>query len=77
VRFYSQTGIYERARATLVDTEEIAVNGKPTEAHRYALEGASFRIDLWYSLDGDWLALESRTGGGSLLRYSRTPGSAD
>ena len=72
----SQTGTYERVRATLIGTEEIAVNGRPTEARRYALEGASFRIDLWYSLDGDWLALESRTGGGSLLRFSRTLGAA-
>ena len=72
----SQTRTYERVHTTLVRTEEIAVNGRPTEARRYALEGASFRIDLWYSLDGDWLALESRTSGGSLLRFSRTHGAA-
>jgi hypothetical protein len=38
-------------------------------ARRYALRGEKIAIDLWYSLDNDWLALESTTSGGRRVRY--------
>jgi hypothetical protein len=68
-----QTGAHEAVRATLVGIETTLANGSPTEARRYLLEGEGFRIELWYSLEGDWLGLESRTGNGGLLRFVRVP----
>jgi len=72
----SQTGVYEDVRATLVGTEPVAAAGRAVTARRYALEGHEFRIDLWYAPNGDWVGLESRTGGGRLLRLVPTSGSA-
>jgi hypothetical protein len=69
-----QTGAHEPVRATLVGTEPMLANGSPIEARRYLLEGESFRIDLWYSLEGEWLGLQSRTGNGGLLRFVRILG---
>ena len=40
-------------------------------ARRLVLEGPELRIDLWYSPDDDWLALESASKGGRKLRYVR------
>jgi hypothetical protein len=69
-----QTGAHEPVRATLVGTEPMLANGSPIEARRYLLEGEGFRIDLWYSLEGEWLGLQSRTGNGGLLRFVRILG---
>jgi len=36
---------------------------------RYALHGPDLRIDLWYTADGRWVQLESRTSRGGILKY--------
>jgi hypothetical protein len=38
-------------------------------AQRYHLHGPEMEIDLWYSAQGDWLALESLTRKGRRVRY--------
>jgi hypothetical protein len=58
----SQTGEYEAATLTL----------QADEAKHYLLRGDKFRIELWYSPDGDWIALESASKGGRKLRYVRS-----
>jgi hypothetical protein len=67
----SQTGSYEAVRSRLVGNEPLVATGRTISARRYALEGEKFRIDVWYAPDGEWLGLESRTGGGRLLRLVR------
>lgn len=64
-----QTGEYTDVTVTPAGEELIAVHGQPTRARRYALRGEKIAIDLWYSTDGDWLALESTTTGGRRVRY--------
>jgi hypothetical protein len=67
----SQTGEYETVTVRSLGEERLDVRGAPRPTRRYALEGPKLRIDLWYSLDNDWLALESASKGGRRLRYVR------
>jgi hypothetical protein len=69
----SQPGEYEPVTTSLIGEETIELRGRPTRARRYALEGPRFRIDLWYSPEREWLALESLSKGGRRLRYVRDP----
>lgn len=64
-----QTGEYLNVQVRTLGEESIAVRGATQRALRYALETRDFRIDLWYSPDKEWLALESRTDGGRKIRY--------
>jgi hypothetical protein len=64
-----QTGEYANVTVTPAGEELIPVRGQPTSTRRYALRGEKIAIDLWYSLDNDWLALESTTSGGRRVRY--------
>jgi len=52
-----------------VGEEDIQLRGASVHARHYHLHSAKLEIDLWYSLDGDWLALESTSGKGRRLRY--------
>lgn len=67
----SQTGEYldislrERGDATIL------FRGQPTRARHVVLEGNKLHIELWYTQDNDWLALESTTAGGRKLSFSR------
>jgi hypothetical protein len=67
----AQTGEYEDVILRSLGDETLDVRGEPRPAHRYALEGPKLRIDLWYSPDDDWLALESSSKGGRTIRYVR------
>jgi hypothetical protein len=64
----SQTGELMAVTAAFVGNETRAVRGRPTDTRRHRLTGARLAIDLWYAGD-EWVALESATDGGRLLRY--------
>lgn len=64
-----QTGEYLDVQVQALGEETISVRGNTQRALRYALQTRDFRIDLWYSPDKEWLALESRTDGGRKIRY--------
>lgn len=64
-----QTGVYERVDVTSVGTDTLDVAGRQVIAERHALRTGGYRIDVWYSPDGEWLALESLTPEGRKLRY--------
>jgi len=64
-----QTGEFLDVRVRTLGEETISVRGSAMRALRYALETRDFRIDLWYSPNREWLALESRTDGGRTIRY--------
>jgi hypothetical protein len=66
----AQTGEYEDVTLRPLGEETLEVRGEKRSAHRYALEGPRLRIDLWYSPENDWLALETKKGGRT-LRYVR------
>jgi hypothetical protein len=67
----SQTGEYEAVNVRALGEEVLEVNGTSLRALRYSIEGHRLHIDLWYSLEDDWLALESASKGGRKLRYVR------
>lgn len=67
----SQTGVYEQVAIVALGDTTIAVRGQPTPARHYRIDGLKNPIELWYSADGEWLALQARVAGGRLLRYRR------
>ena len=65
-----QTGEYVPVQVRDLGRELLA--GVMTERFRLTGQGRTpMEIDLWYSPARDWLALESRTPEGRLLRYSK------
>ena len=65
----AQTGVYEAIKVTALGDENIAVRGAAVMAKHYRITGPKNPIDLWYSADREWLALESTVAGGRRLRY--------
>jgi hypothetical protein len=51
--------------------EELEVLGESRPSYRYSLAAGALNLDLWYSTDREWLALESEVQGGRTLRYER------
>jgi hypothetical protein len=66
----SQTGEMIEVESQFIGNETMTHRGKETEARRYRLRGENLQIDLWYSDDDNWLALESLTEGGRIVRYA-------
>ena len=64
----AQTGEHLNVKVQDLGTDQVEVKGKSTPAIRYRLTARDLTIDLWYSLQREWLALESQTNGGR-LRY--------
>jgi hypothetical protein len=64
-----QAGAYVDVGVEPQGEEIIRVRNVETAARRYALQGEDFQVDLWYSPEGEWLALESELTNGKRLRY--------
>lgn len=65
----SQTGDYMSVDIQPVGKELINIRGRDVTATRYSLSADTLSMDLWYSVDRQWLGLESVTSGGRKLRY--------
>lgn len=65
----SQTGEILPIRVEAIGEQNIMVRNIPTRARHYRLHTKEFTIDLWYSDKNEWLALNSTTADGSILRY--------
>lgn len=65
----SQTGEIVDVDISFVADEKILVRNKMVNAKRYELKSDEFNIDLWYSNKDEWLALNSTTKDGTMLRY--------
>jgi len=64
-----QDGKYLDVEITQIGSDTIKVRGENVSAAHYRLKAEKFRIDLWYSADRRWLALDSTLENGRLLRY--------
>ena len=64
-----QTGEYVDVNVENVGVEMLEVRGEPVPATRYRLTAYEVDLQLWYSPDGKWLALESVAEGGHIIRY--------
>ena len=65
----AQTGELVDVAIEEQDAEILEVRGEARSARRYRLLSQGTHIDVWYAQDGEWLALESPTKGGRVLRY--------
>ncbi|HSN04235.1 MAG TPA: DUF6134 family protein [Nitrospira sp.] len=66
----SQTGEHQSVSIRAVGEETISVQGVPTRTTHRRIVTDKFSIDLWYSLNGRWVALQSTTKKGDTLRYT-------
>lgn len=64
-----QTGEWLDVNIKNMGKETIQVRGQDISAERYRLTATKMKIDLWYSPEKEWLALESTTPEGYLISY--------
>lgn len=67
----TQNGEYLDVQVSPPLFEELEVQGEKRPSYRYRLAAGAINLDLWYSTDNEWLALESEVRGGRTLRYER------
>lgn len=66
-----QTGELTSVRITEHGIETLRVGELGVEARRYRIAADPIAIDVWYTTGGDWVALQSTTESGRILRYTR------
>ncbi len=66
----SQTGEMIEVDSEFIGNDTVKHNSEEVIARRYRLHGKDLQIDLWYSVDDHWLALESLTESGRVVRYA-------
>lgn len=64
-----QTGELMDVRITPAGIQPVQVGERTVPGWRYTLQGADLQIDLFYSEQGEWLALDAPTRHGRTLRY--------
>lgn len=67
-----QTGEFLDVTVEELEAETLTVRGEPREARRYRVVAKDMELELWYSRDSEWLALESTVKGGRIIRYELT-----
>lgn len=65
----SQDGRFLEVEVTPPVADQTLVRGQHVPSYRYSLDAGDFNLDLWYSANEEWLALESEVHGGRKLRY--------
>jgi hypothetical protein len=65
----SQTGEYLAVEVDYLGEKPLTLQAADVQAHHYRLTANKLDIEVWYSRDNQWLALQSTTEGGRLLRY--------
>jgi hypothetical protein len=70
----AQNGEYVAVTIEPQSEERLDIGGREVDAIRYSLDAGEMAMRLWYTPDREWLALESKTKGGRLLRYEPVSG---
>ena len=65
----TQTGQYQPVTITDLGNDTFTLEQKEIDARHFRLVVEGKAIDLWYTQDMQWLALESVTESGAVLRY--------
>lgn len=65
----TQTGEYQEVEIVELGNKPIRIDGERVNARQYRLSVEDYHIDLWYTPDMNWLALQSITESGYRLRY--------
>jgi len=66
----SQTGKMVEVDSEFIGNDTLNYKDEEITARHYRLHGKDLQIDLWYSVDNHWLALESLTESGRVVRYA-------
>jgi len=69
----AQTGAYEAVRVSRLADGPVRWRGRDVTGRHYQISTPGFRLELWYSAAGDWLALRSHTRDGRVLDYEIPP----
>lgn len=67
----AQTGELMPVTIDDLGIQSIEVSGNNMTAQHYRINTDQFTIELWYSPQREWLALQSTTSDGAVLRYQR------
>lgn len=65
----TQTGEYETVDVIELGSSSIDIDGKKVEALHYRISMQEKSVDLWYTIDKQWLALKSETEDGYQISY--------
>jgi len=65
----TQTGEYQSVSVTDLGNATLSLDEEQVEARQFRLVCEDMTIDVWYTRDMHWLALESVTESGAVLRY--------
>ena len=65
----TQTGEYQAVSVKDLGTDKLNLDDRELQARHFRLAVEEMTIDLWYTMDMRWLALESITESGAVLRY--------
>ncbi|MEQ8205136.1 MAG: DUF6134 family protein [Woeseia sp.] len=64
-----QTGEYLAVSVESLPLAMLQVRGEQQQARHYRLTAKGIDVELWYSEDDEWLALQSIAGGDRVIRY--------
>jgi len=64
-----QTGEYVDVEIQKIDEGELTVRGRQVAATQYRIVAKGVNVDVWYSDEREWVALESEAKGGRKIRY--------
>ncbi|MGB5164155.1 MAG: DUF6134 family protein [Woeseiaceae bacterium] len=64
-----QSGEYLDVAVKDLGEQQIQARGELTLATAYSVEARGMELKVWYSMDNEWLALESLAKGGRTIRY--------
>ena len=70
----SQDGSFVEVNVIGPSEDVLSVGDSALPSLHYRLEAGELKLDLWYSHDNRWLALESEVAGGRTLRYEPIEG---
>ncbi len=62
-----QTGEYLPVKVSSLGKETILAKGSNLSAEHFKIDTEQFKLDVWYGLDGEWLALQSQTPDGRIV----------
>ena len=65
----AQTGVPTPVHVERIGPDTIDARGRSTPATHWRLDTPRNRIELWYSRDGEWLAMRTTTREGHVLDY--------
>ena len=65
----AQTGKAEAVQVSRIGSGSVDVRGQPVAATQFRITGPAQPIDVWYSVQGEWIGLDSTVAGGRRLSY--------